>query len=290
MEQGIKKLSMAEIVAKAADPIAAIKSLGLILTKSQMIGPTDRVEQGESLALVCVTTGMDPLELSRNYQLSFGRLEKKIDSAVADFLAKGGKIEWLDDGSDGVQARAKFSIAGDSVTATCMYEEAVKAGWTKNKKWETERPTMLRARVKKRGVLALAPEIFCGEPDDSGGDMTALPQAEPVKMAAAAQSAAEQSKAHAPNPAAPPTSTPAPAPAAPATTELPELTDDLQAKLLDIVGEKAALATLWARSVGWLPADGTIEQLSEKNAKAILAKPDAFKGKLAEFEAKGGGK
>jgi len=228
MEQGIKKLSMAEIVAKAADPIAAIKSLGLILTKSQMIGPTDRVEQGESLALVCVTTGMDPLELSRNYQLSFGRLEKKIDSAVADFLAKGGKIEWLDDGSDGVQARAKFSIAGDSVTATCMYEEAVKAGWTKNKKWETERPTMLRARVKKRGVLALAPEIFCGEPDDSGGDMTALPQAEPVKMAAAAQSAAEQSKAHAPNPAAPPTSTPAPAPAAPATTKLPELTDDLQ--------------------------------------------------------------
>lgn len=287
---------MAEIVAKSADPIDAIKKLGVILTKSQMIGPTDRVEQGESLALVCVTTGMDPLELSRNYQLSFGRLEKKIDSAVADFLAKGGKIEWLDDGTGGVKARAKFSINGDSVEATCMYEEAVKAGWTKNKKWETERPTMLRARVKKRGVLALAPEIFCGEVDDSGGDMTALPQAEPVKMAAAAQSAAEQSRAHAPKPAAPPAPMPAPAPA-PAASEAPkqvqppaELAPDLQEKLLGIVGDKAALATLWARSVGWLPADGTLEQLSEKNAKAILAKPDAFKGRLAEFEAKGGGK
>lgn len=288
MEQGIKKLSMAEIVAKAADPIAAIKSLGLILTKSQMIGPTDRVEQGESLALVCVTTGMDPLELSRNYQLSFGRLEKKIDSAVADFLAKGGKIEWLDDGTDGVKARARFTINGDSVEATCMYEEAVKAGWTKNKKWETERPTMLRARVKKRGVLALAPEIFCGEIDDSGGDMTALPQAEPAKMAVAAQSAAEQAKANAPaaKAATPPPDPPVAASAAPA----PGLPAEIVTKLADIIGNQMEAATLWARSVGWLTPEQTLEDLPEKHAKAIIAKADGFKAKLAEFIAKGGAK
>lgn len=281
---------MAEIVAKSADPVSAIKALGQSLTRSMMMGKTDRCEQGEVCVLVCVTSGIDLIDLFRTYQLSFGRLEKRIDAAVAEFLAKGGTIAWLADGSDGKTAQAKFTLAGESIEAKCTVEEAQKAGWTCNKKWETEPQTMLRARVKKRGILAICPEIFCGEVDDSGGDMTALPQAEPAKMAQAAQSAAEQSKAHAPKPATTPTPTPAPAPAAPAATELPELATDLQEKLLGIVGERAALATVWARSVGWIPADGTLEQLSEKNAKAIIARPDAFKGKLAEFEAKGGGK
>lgn len=306
-------LSMAEIVAKAPDPVAAIQSLGKTLARSQMLGPCDRQEIGETCVMVCITQGLTLLELFRTYQLSFGRLEKKIDAGVAEFKQRGGRIEWLADGSDGQQARARFTLDGETLEAGCTVEEARKAGWTKNAKWNTEPATMLRARVKKRGVLALAPDIFFGELDAEPGEQITVDAA---KMAAAA--AAHQAPAPAPQQAATPAPTPTPAPAAtaapapaqtpaiaapaPTTSTAPlaptaptaapaQLPADVQAQLVDIIGaDNLPTATAWAVSVGWLPPTGDLSELPEKHARAIIAKPDRFKTALATFAAKGGGK
>ena len=74
----------------------------------------------------------------------------------------------------GTEAEAKFVLGDESVTARCTKDEAVKAGWVKNSKWNTEPQTMLRARVKKRGILAMAPEIFYGEYDDGPEAMVSI--------------------------------------------------------------------------------------------------------------------
>jgi len=284
-------LSMAEIVAKAADPVAAIQALGKTVARSQMMGPVDRAEIGEVLVMLCITEGWTLAELFRTYQISFGRLEKRIDAGMADFLARGGKITWLADGSDGIQARAKFTLGADSIEASCTVDEARRAGWTKNQKWTTEPTTMLRARVKKRGVLALCPDIFFGEYADEDRPEPNVAVDGAAMATAAAAAAATRSAPPAPvvPASAPAPSTPPPAPA-PATAA-PVLSDELQTKLVEIIGaENLPHAQAWAVSVGWLAAGESIESLPEKHAKAIIAKPDRFQAALKALIKKGGDK
>jgi hypothetical protein len=298
-------LSMAELVAKSPDPVAAIQNLGRTVARSQMMGPCDRAEIGEVIVMLCITSGWTLAEVFRTYQISFGRLEKRIDAAMAEFKARGGKVEWIADGSDGKQARAKFTMADETLEAGCTTDEAQKAGWFKNGKWATEPQTMLRARVKKRGIVALCPDIFFGEyADEDRPEATVELSAE--KMAVAAAAVATTPKP-APAPAPAPAATPAPV-TAPATSPAPvaapsvvnvptaqagavPLSTELQDKLVEIIGgEKMASAQAWAKSVGWLPEDGTIEELPEKHARAIIAKPDRFKVALEAFIAKGAAK
>lgn len=282
-------LSMAEIVAKSPDPVAAIKALGTSLGRSQMLGPCDRAEIGEVIVMLCITQGITLAEIFRSYQISFGRLEKKIDAALVEFRAKGGKVEWLNDGSDGVQARARFTLDTESVETQCTVEEARKAGWIINKKWLNEPTTMLRARVKKRGILSLCPEIFFGELDDSERDTTPI-SLDAAQMASAAKAAAAISvdkKQPAASPAPPtPATVPSPAPATtpPVSPAEPLLPDDVQAELVRIIGpDNIPTAARWAVSVGWLKAGDPLEYLAEKHARSIIAKADKFQEALRAF-------
>jgi hypothetical protein len=62
------------------------------------------------------------------------------------------------------------------------------------------------------------------------------------------------------------------------------LSDELQGKLLAIIGaDNLGHALAWAVNVKWLQPDQPLELLPEKHAKAILAKPDAFNAALAKF-------
>lgn len=285
-------LSMAEIVAKSPDPVAAIQALGKTVARSQMMGPVDRAEIGEVLVMLCITEGWTLAELFRTYQISFGRLEKRIDAGMAEFLARGGKITWLADGSDGIQARAKFTLGADSIEAGCTVEEAKKAGWAKNQKWTTEPTTMLRARVKKRGVLALCPDIFFGEYADEDRPEPNVAVDGAAMATAAAAVAATRSAPPAPvvPAAAAAPATPAPSTVAP-QAPAPVLSGELQEKLVAIIGpENIPQAQAWAVSVGWLGAGDSIEALPEKHAKAIIAKPDRFQAALKAFIEKGGAK
>ena len=319
----VPAISLAELVAKSSDPIGAIKTLGSALARSQIMGPTDRLEIGEAAVLIMITEGWTAGEFFRTHQLSFGKFEKRIDAAMAEFKGRGGTVEWLADGSDGAKAVAKFSIGDESVTVQCTKEEAIKAGWTKNAKWNTEPQTMLRARVKKRGILALAPDIFYGEYDEPHGELVAIePDANRTAAASAVEAAAsvrttkpaepvkpnsvppekaaikEQGEGSAAAAASAPPTPPAETTAAPAATTpppsatpasaLPALPDAIQAQLVEVVGDVALFAD-WALSVGWLQPGQGVDQLAQKHAATIIKKPDVMKQRLADFAAKKGG-
>lgn len=295
-------ISVAEIIAKSPDPVGAIRALGTMIAKSQMLGPCDREEIGQVCVMVCATENLTVGELFRTYQLSFGKLEKRIHAAMAEFRKAGGTVQWVHDGSDGQRAEARFRLAGETVTASCTVEEARKAGWTKNAKWTTEPMVMLRARVTKRGILALAPGIFYGESDPDEYSAVAI---EPGRAAAAVveASAPAAPRPAAPAPATPARPTPAPSPqpattpaatpvATPATQPATAgtLPHDLQEQLVAIIRpERLPHAQAWLVSVNWLTAGQSIEELPEKYARQIIAKADAFNGKLDAFIAAQGG-
>jgi hypothetical protein len=303
-------ISIAEIIAKSPDPVKAIADLGAMLGKSQMLGPVDRVEIGQVAVMVCATTGMSIADLLRTYSIQFGKLVKLNDAAVAEFRKAGGVIKWSEDGSDGKSARAVFTLGEDSAEASCTVEKAAKAGWTRNTKWATEPTSMLRARVTKDGIRRIAPWIFAGEYDEdsvpdvaidpataaaSAARTAAAPTPAPARgmdfgaMSKALEEdrAAKARVAEASKPTPAPATTPAPAPAPAAAT----LSHEVQGQLVAMLGEaNLPHAQAWLISVGWLKAGQSMEELPEKHARAMLAKPDAVKAKLAEFIAKGGAK
>lgn len=67
------------------------------------------------------------------------------------------------------------------------------------------------------------------------------------------------------------------------------LSNELQTQLVAIIGEpNLPHAARWlAEKAKWLQPGQSIEELPEKWARQILAKPDAFKSKLTEFIAGG---
>lgn len=298
-------ISVAEIIAKSPDPIEAIKKLGEMLAKSQMLGPTERVEIGQVAVLLCATQGMTIGDLLRTHHIQFGKLAKIIDAALGEFIKGGGSVEWIEDGSNRTSAKAKFRLGAEEVTISCTVEEAAKAGWTRNQKWTTEPTSMLRARVKKNGVRALAPWIFAGEYEADDVPQVAIEPARAVEAMAATQAPApraevakvQQSPAVAPQANGGPvagsvaqgsaTSAP-PATAAPAAAAT--LSHELQTQLLAIIQPdfNVGQAQAWLQQVCWLLPDRSIDQLAENYAKQLIAKPDVFRAKLAKFVERGG--
>lgn len=293
-------LSLAAIIAASPDPVAALFQLGEALAKSGELGACDRKEQGiAAVARIC-EGGATVSNFNRRFQLTFGKFELRIGAAVADFKARGGTITWLADGSDNKQARARFTLGDESVEVGCTVEEAQKAGWTRNKKWETETQSMLRARVKKRGITELAPDIYYGEGDEPEGEPIEIDRSQMVQAAAKAATPAPTpalvvAPVAAPSPA--PMPTPAPVnPVAPAVTHAPsspvsELPVDVQEKLVAAIGaDRLGHAQAWMLSVGWLKSGQSIEEISLANANAIIGRADRFNAKLDEFIANGGQK
>lgn len=305
-------ISIAEIIAKSPDPVKAVADLGTMIGRSQMLGPCDKVEIGQVAVLVCATQGISVAELLRTYEIHFGKLTKKIDAAVAEFRKGGGTIIWAEDGSNKTTAKATFTLNGDTVTTESSVEQAQKAGWTRNTKWATETRSMLRARVLKSGIREIAPWIYAGEVDDDEAPQVAI---DPAKAAVAVAAARTQSsvidfgamsKALADDRAAkaairPATPAPTPIPLerpAPAPTTAPApaqaraaavLSDELQGQLVALIGESnLPHAQRWlTEKAKWLAPGQSIEELPEKWARQILAKPEAFKAKLNEFIAGG---
>jgi hypothetical protein len=310
--------SLASIVARSADPIAAVERMGQWLAKSGLFG-CDRVEQGYVITLTCVTEGLSPLEFRRVYDIVGSNFRMKAAAAHAHFHARGGTTRWVDLGLGGDHATAVFGWKGQEIEVTYTLAQARQArlikpdsGWIKNP------DAMLRARVITNGVGLLCPEISAGEyeSEDTLSQLAAIvdfqPPPPPPPVSAAPPSAQPN-----PVPAAAPAPVPAPAPipSAPAAdvrpaaetparvtpAPIPEetrapaatpnkgarpeaapavLPADIQEKLIAIIEpQNMPTAVTWLIKQGWLGPDQPIEEMSLRVARTILNSPEKFRRK-----------
>jgi hypothetical protein len=166
-----------ELYSKLNDPLAAVKQLGEVIARSQFAG-CDRVEQGQFLALVCLSENKTPTEILRTFDIVEGKLRKKALAALAEFNAMGGKHKWISTG-EGVFADENERFAeieltlGDAVLRTRFsIADAIRGGAKlKSQKgfdtvWAKNPANMLRARCISNGVAMLAPSIFAGDVED----------------------------------------------------------------------------------------------------------------------------
>jgi hypothetical protein len=164
-----------ELYTKLNDPLAAVTALGKVFAKSGFAG-CDREEQGQFLALVCLSENKTPTELLRTFDIVEGKLRKKALAALAEFNSIGGKHRWISTGqgtlNDDLAAELELELAGNKITSRFSIGDA-KRGGAKLKTanghdtvWAKTPSNMLRARCISNGVAMLAPSIFAGDIDE----------------------------------------------------------------------------------------------------------------------------
>lgn len=164
------------------DPIVAMKAIGEAIAKSQMFG-CQSVEQGQILALECLTQQIPVLSLAKRYDLMGGKLSMKSQTMLADFRDQGGKTKVIEKSPE----RAAIWMEdrdGNSYTFELTWEDAKKEAFPYNgkekdivalldsnpeklvlkSKYATprSRATMLWNRLISDSVRTVAPEVNCG--------------------------------------------------------------------------------------------------------------------------------
>ena len=154
-----------DVYNRIADPMSAIQKLGEIIALSGMFGCT-KVEQGQVLALQCMSERMPPLELSKTYHVIEGKLSMRADAMLAKFQIAGGTVKWTK--RDDKVVEATFTLRGNSLPFSAKLEAFVANGVATGRdgklkdNWRKFPRQMLTARVISEAVRLLAPEIVFG--------------------------------------------------------------------------------------------------------------------------------
>lgn len=290
-----------ELFSKLQNPLDAISQIGEMFAKSGMFG-CDRKEQGQVLAMVCITERKSPVQILREHHIIEGRLSDRADSMLAKFRQSGGKHKVIRRDAD--EAAVELTKDGQSMVFRLTFEEVKAEPFVRNKEggfkknWNTPRMRMqtLWARVISDGVRTMAPEIVAGvyTPeeiiDDTPGGASApapeiklaTPAPEPTAQPPAPQARAVEVVVE-PAPTRQPTPTPAPQPTAQPTVQpAPQAADGkLPAEMVDkleaLIGEDSLNAHNWMLKNKWIQPGQTHENLSVKNAERILKQGDSFK-------------
>jgi hypothetical protein len=160
-------LQTLEVYDRITNPMEAVKALGQSIFKSGLFG-CDRPEQGEVLAMQCLTERKSPLELARTYHFIQGQLAIRADALLAKFQMMGGQVQWLErtdikvvaifgkPGSGSAQIVADIEEYKKNGTAYKADGKSLKDNWVK---WPRR---MLTARAISEGVRLVAPECCFG--------------------------------------------------------------------------------------------------------------------------------
>lgn len=294
---------------RIADPVQAVKSLGLMIAKSGMFGCTC-IEQGEIIAFHSMCERKSPVELMRRYHLMEKKgggytLSMRAEAMLAEFMERGGRWVWK--ASDDTKAVAQVAYGDNDMLIAYTIEEAEKAGLIRHDKpgsnWMKNPAAMLRARLTSKAIRMVAPSVVVGiyTPDEINDDIV------PTTTAT-----------RGPLLGAPPSSAPTPggltAPPAATNAEgddpaIPGTSDEATTEEADAAGEAASAAagdnpptspqdavmlacadkglspcviTDYLKSLGWISPDGEIADLTDEHAAMILNRLEAFVAKVKE--------
>lgn len=145
-------------------PITFIDRFGKIFAMTKA-GGCKTEQEGQLMALACLTERKTIFQIAKRYHLMDGKLVTKSEAMLSDFKKKGGKVEWIKDGTDGQSATLKLTGA-DGVTQTYTFtiDMARSAGYVKDgSNWKKRPDQMLRARCTTDLMRMQWPEISDGD-------------------------------------------------------------------------------------------------------------------------------
>jgi hypothetical protein len=183
-----------QLYSHITDPLDAINKLGMAFYKSGMFG-CGNIEQGQILAMTCLTEGLTPLEFQRRYHIISGRPSLRADYMLAEFTKQGGEYKVIERTSE--TATIELNIGKRKSVFSFTIAEAMGEEYVYNKlgnegkipkvgpdgkindkackdNWSTprRRAQMLWNRVVSDAIRTICPTVNHGgyTPDELGGD------------------------------------------------------------------------------------------------------------------------
>jgi len=263
---------------RAVQTLADIQTTAKVMAESGLFPAWNTPAKMMTLMLLCQSEGCDPVRAVNRYDNIQGRVCKRPQAMLEDFLNAGGKVKWetLSD----KEATAVFTPpGGDPFRHSYTWEEAMRAGNVTKENYRKYPMEMLRSRLIGRALRTIWPAatntMYTPEEVVGGGvPLESLPLVEPA--AAPAASMFSQSASAASVVAEPVAEAQAvPGPPVGNTGE-----HAVFQPLRDMGGGKAQA---YLRSIGWLKDGDELEALSDRQCNMIYKKLASFQQKVAAY-------
>ncbi len=154
-----------------------VRELAKATAESRYYPGVQSAEQALVLMSLAQAEGMHPIQALQRYHVIEGKPSKQAQAMLADFIASGGKVEWLE--HTAARCMAKFTHPqGGTITTGFTIEDAKRAGLAERPNWKRYPENMLHARCVSKGVRFCYPAATGGfhtpeEEADSFGDRAA---------------------------------------------------------------------------------------------------------------------
>lgn len=161
-----------------------VEKLAKAMSASRLFPSAQTPENALALMLLCQSEGIHPAQAVRRFHVIKGIVAMRADAMLAEFQARGGKVQWLK--SDKNEARAVFEhVSGGKFEYAYTIEDAKQAGLVRpDSGWSKFPAAMLRARCISGAIRMVLPGVVCGvyTPEEvMDFDNEKQPQLQPVK-------------------------------------------------------------------------------------------------------------
>jgi len=176
---------------RQAEAMSAAHKLATVLCNTQMVPQTFRgkPDDGAAAILYGAELGLKPQQALQQVFVVHGQPAIYARTMVALLKGEGYKFETVESTDESVTVRG-VAPSGEQETSTWTLDRAKKAGYTSNKKYQTDPQAMLYAKAASEVSRRLAPDVLLGI-KYAAEDL----ELEPVKMSATRQDVAQQALA-----------------------------------------------------------------------------------------------
>ena len=198
-----------DLLTRQAEAMGAAHKLATVLCNTAMVPQTFRgkPDDGAAAILYGAELGLKPQQALQQVFVVHGQPAIYARTMVALLKAKGYRFQTVETSDEKVTVRGT-SPAGETEESTWTIERAKKAGYTSNKKYQTDPQAMLYAKAASEVSRKLAPDVLLGI-KYTAEDL----ELEPVKMTATREDVRAKAEA-------------APVPALTTKEPEPEVVDD----------------------------------------------------------------
>jgi len=173
---------------RQAEAMSAAHKLATVLCNTQMVPQTFRgkPDDGAAAILYGAELGLKPQQALQQVFVVHGQPAIYARTMVGLLKGQGYKFETVESTDESVTVRG-VAPSGEQETSTWTLDRAKKAGYTSNKKYQTDPQAMLYAKAASEVSRRLAPDVLLGI-KYAAEDL----ELEPVKMSATRQDVAQQ--------------------------------------------------------------------------------------------------
>lgn len=160
-----------ELVLQAAAPLRPVprgfsldevRQMAESVARSGMFPGITNPTSAFTLMMLCQSEGLHPMQALKRYSVIQNRPAMRSDAMLADFQARGGKVDWLANGPEGCSAVFHAPGLSKPVTVSWGKEDAARAGLWGKDNWKKFPRQMFAARVISEGIRLAMPAVVAG--------------------------------------------------------------------------------------------------------------------------------